>query len=117
MSADAVCDHLRICHGFGPARTKIEGIPSCSSVMMNMSVPRHPEIPLDLRIDIERESRRMAGYWHGRRIADSFLDLIQPADSQVEQNIQDYLRQQDDPRLTEIFARLQEIYLAHPKGK
>jgi len=79
--------------------------------------PRHPEIPLDLRIDVERSSRRMAGYWHGKRIADSFLDLVGPADSMVEQNIQDYLHQKDDPRLTEIFARLQEIYLAYPKGK
>jgi Ni,Fe-hydrogenase III small subunit len=79
--------------------------------------PRHPEIPLNLRIDVERESRRMAGYWHGKKIANAFLDLIQPADPQVEQHIQEHLRQQDDPRLTEIFARLQEIYRAHPKGE
>jgi formate hydrogenlyase subunit 7 len=78
--------------------------------------PRHPEIPLDLRVDVERESRRMAGYWHGKKIADSFLELIKPADEQVELNIRDYLKQRDDPRLTEIFARLQEIYLDHPKG-
>jgi hypothetical protein len=79
--------------------------------------PRYPKIPLDLRIDIERASRRMAGYWHGKRIADSFLDMIQTADSQVDENVQAYLRQEDDPRLTEIFARLQQIFLAHPKGK
>ena len=35
-------------------------------------VPRHPEIALDLRVDIEREARRMAGYWHGKRIAEAF---------------------------------------------
>jgi Ni,Fe-hydrogenase III small subunit len=79
--------------------------------------PRHPEIPLDLRIDIEREARRMAGYRHGGLIADSFLDLISPADSQVEHNIQAYLQERDDPRLTEIVARLKEIYVARPKGK
>jgi hypothetical protein len=79
--------------------------------------PRHPEIPLDLRIDIERMSRRMAGYWHGKRIAESFLDLIQRADSGTEGSIQTYLNQQDDPRLTEIFGRLHEIYEAHPQGK
>ncbi len=78
--------------------------------------PRYPEIPLDLRVDIEREARRMAGYWHGGRIADSFLELIRPADSMVEQNIQDYLAVKDDPRLTEIFARLQEIYHGRPGG-
>ena len=79
--------------------------------------PRHAEIPLDLRIEVEREARRMAGYWHGKRIADLFLDLVEPADSQVEQNIRDYLQLQDDPRLAEIFARLNEIYLDHLKGK
>ena len=78
--------------------------------------PRHPEIPLDLRIEIERASRRMAGYWHGNRIADTFLSLIKPTGSQVEENIQDYLKQKDDPRLTEIINRLTEIYLAHSKG-
>ncbi len=79
--------------------------------------PRYPEIPLGLRVDIERESRRMAGYWHGKRIADSFLDLIAAPDFQADQSIQNCLAQQDDPRLTEIFSRLQEIYLAHSKGK
>ena len=78
--------------------------------------PRFPEIPPELRVDIERESRRMAGYWHGKQIADSFLELIRPADAAVEQSIQDYLHEEDDPRLNEIFARLHEIYLAHPYG-
>jgi Ni,Fe-hydrogenase III small subunit len=78
---------------------------------------RHPEIPLDLRIDVEREARRMAGYWHGKKIADSFLDLIKPGGSRIKQNIQNHLKQKDDLRLTEIFGRLQEIYTAHAKGK
>jgi hypothetical protein len=59
----------------------------------------------------------MAGYWHGKRIAESFLDLIQPVDSEIDARIQAYLKQQDDPRLTEIFLRLHEIYEAHPQGK
>jgi hypothetical protein len=78
--------------------------------------PRHPEIPLDLRIEVERAARRMAGYWHGRRIADSFLDLIGPADSGVQEKIRAYLSEKDDPRLAEIFARLQDLYRAHPTG-
>ena len=77
---------------------------------------RHPEVPLDLRVEIEREARRMAGYWHGRKLADAFLGLISPADALVEANIDTYLKHQDDPRLTEIFDRLKELYLDHPKG-
>lgn len=79
--------------------------------------PRHPEIPLDLRIDIEREARRMAGYWHGKRIAEVFLDLLTPGDGQkIDQKIQVFLSQQDDPRLMEILTRLHELYLARQQG-
>ncbi len=72
--------------------------------------PRHPEIPLDLRITVEREARRLAGYWHGARIAEAFLDFVEPDGTlQPTQAIQAFLKQQDDPRLTEIFNRLQEV--------
>ncbi len=76
---------------------------------------RYPDVPLALRVEVEREARRMAGYWHGRRIADSFLELIRPADEHVEESIRDYLKEEDDPRLSEIFARLVDIYAAYPK--
>lgn len=78
--------------------------------------PRHPDLPVDLRVDVEREAHRMAGYWHGRRIAESFLDLIEPGGPEIQATIAEYLKEQDDPRLTEIFGRLQEIYLARPRG-
>jgi len=35
----------------------------------NSSTPGAPS----LRIEIEREARRMAGYWHGKRISEAFL--------------------------------------------
>jgi Ni,Fe-hydrogenase III small subunit len=79
--------------------------------------PQHPDLPIALRVEVEREARRMAGYWRGRQIAESFLDLIEPADAQVQATIDEYLEQQDDPRLTEIFGRLQDIYLGRPKAK
>jgi Ni,Fe-hydrogenase III small subunit len=72
------------------------------------ALPRHPDIPLDLRIGIEREARRLAGYWHGRRIADDYLELIKSGNPEkIQREIQIYLEQKDDPRLTEIIDRLQ----------
>jgi Ni,Fe-hydrogenase III small subunit len=72
--------------------------------------PRHPEILPTLRIGIEREARRLAGYWHGRRIADDFLELIKSGDQeQIRYDIQAYLAQKNDPRLTEIINRLQTM--------
>ena len=59
----------------------------------------------------------MAGYWYGRQIANSFLELVQTEAGLVEEDIRQYLTGRDDPRLTEIFSRLQEIYAAHLIGK
>jgi len=79
----------------------------------------HPEIPLDLRVEIEREARRMAGYWHGKRIAESFMGLIAAplhdgAPQEASSALQEYLQMQGDPRLTEIMGRLEEIFLGRP---
>jgi Ni,Fe-hydrogenase III small subunit len=83
------------------------------------ALPRYPELPSGLRVDIEREARRMAGYLHGKKIANSFLDILvaHQADGtdKVDTEIQTYLGQQDDPRLAEIFTRLQQIYQAQRK--
>jgi hypothetical protein len=70
------------------------------------SLPCHPKIPLGLRIEIERESRRMAGYWHGKRIAETFLELFEGDPQHIERSVQAYLEQRDDPRLVEIMSRL-----------
>ena len=73
-----------------------------------------PGSPLELRVEIEREARRMAGYWHGKRIAETFLTLPGIADGDpraVSEALAEYLQAQDDPRLTEIMRRLEEIYL------
>jgi hydrogenase-4 component I len=79
----------------------------------------YPELPSRLRVEIERESRRMAGYLHGKKIANSFLDILvahqTEGSAKVDQEIQAYLSQQDDPRLTEIFTRLQQVYQAERK--
>ena len=77
--------------------------------------PLHPEVPLALRVDLEREARRMAGYWQGRRIVETFLGLVaaQGEPGQVGQNVRAFLDQQDDPRLTEIVTRLQGLYEAY----
>lgn len=75
------------------------------------ATPIHPDRPLELRVAVEREARRMAGYWAGKRISDTFLDLIHPADAEATRlSLDAYLQAQADPRLAEIMARLEEIY-------
>ncbi len=73
-------------------------------------LPPHPEIPSALRVEIEREARRMAGYWQGKQIAETFFDLLKRDSQAIEQNLRTYLEQQADPRLTEIMTRLEAIF-------
>ncbi len=72
-----------------------------------------PGVLPDLRIDLERSARRMAGYWHGKNIANTFLQFIEGADPEKAMaDLQVYLDQKDDPRLSEIMQNLKEIYQA-----
>ena len=70
----------------------------------------HPDIPYGLRVSLEREARRMAGYRQGRDIVEEFLSLLDtPANSAIDERINRFLTQETDPRRAEILARLQDI--------
>jgi Ni,Fe-hydrogenase III small subunit len=72
------------------------------------------QVPLPLRISIERSARRMAGYWHGKRIAEVFLSMVQDGDvAALSQSLRDHLREHDDPRLAEIMNLLKEEYVSY----
>jgi Ni,Fe-hydrogenase III small subunit len=80
--------------------------------------PSFPDIQLELRVEVEREARRMAGYWAGRNIANTFLEFIRDGNSKTAiGDIEEYLKAQDDPRLTEILRRLEEIFLSKEPTK
>ncbi|MCZ7554298.1 MAG: hydrogenase [Anaerolineae bacterium UTCFX2] len=70
-----------------------------------------PDIPLELRIDIERAARRMAGYWQGKQISATFMEILRTADSStLLGKVKQYLEPEDDPRLTEIMFHLVDLY-------
>jgi hydrogenase-4 component I len=75
--------------------------------------PRHPQVPIAMRVAVEREARRMAGYWHGRRIVEQFLQLYEASPQGFESAVQVYLDEHDDRRLSEIVTRLMQVYRAH----
>nr|WP_304185314.1 NADH-quinone oxidoreductase subunit B family protein [Hafnia alvei] len=69
-----------------------------------------PKTLPELRILIEREARRLAGYRQGREISDQFLGLLQNGDANtVSGNIEQWLQSANDPRLNEIVHRLQSL--------
>ncbi|EAR54957.1 hydrogenase-4 component I [Photobacterium sp. SKA34] len=64
---------------------------------------KHTEIPLDIKVMIERQARLLAGYVQGQRIADEVMDVLATCSTDnVDSKIADYLAEKDDPRLTEI---------------
>ncbi len=66
-----------------------------------------PGIPLHTRVLIEREARRLAGYYQGRIISDRFLSLLAGASMDAATlRLEEWLQQESDPRLREIVACL-----------
>ena len=79
--------------------------------------PAHPAIPLRLRVALEREARRMAGYRQGREIAESFMALSESGDPRLlEARIEEYLARENDPRLSEIVHRLAAVSARESDG-
>jgi len=72
-------------------------------------LPAHPSIPVALRVEIEREARRMAGYWRGRQIAETFMGFMEGSLQAQERALQEYLDREGDPRLTEIMTGLEAV--------
>jgi Ni,Fe-hydrogenase III small subunit len=71
---------------------------------------QHPSIPPALRVTLEREARRLAGYVYGGQIAAKFMSFLENDRSHLDLALQEYLDAQADPRLTEILTRLNELH-------
>ncbi|GKX57566.1 hydrogenase [Leminorella grimontii] len=79
---------------------------------------RFPTLPTSVRVELEREARRMAGYRQGGDIADEFMRLLtQNVPHSVDERIAAYLDKHDDPRLREIVGRLHAICAPRLKGE
>ncbi|CAH2605566.1 formate hydrogenlyase subunit HycG (plasmid) [Rhodovastum atsumiense] len=75
----------------------------------------HPMIPYNLRVHVEREARRMAGYRQGRDIAERFLGMLEgPGVAPLNDRIGQFVASESDPRTAEIFARLGEVLIEGP---
>ncbi|WP_299999522.1 NADH-quinone oxidoreductase subunit B family protein [uncultured Cedecea sp.] len=78
----------------------------------------HPDLPQPLRVLLDREAHRMAGYRYGRQIADQFMDLVvAPGVEPIEQRVNAYLEQRGDLRLNEIVGNLLHLYQQVLRGE
>lgn len=67
------------------------------------------DIPYKLRIELEREARRMAGYRYGRDLVNKFMASLNPKDGHVLASIDSLIEREEDPRKVEIYADLKDI--------
>lgn len=65
----------------------------------------HPDMVQPLRVKVDREARRLAGYRYGRQIADDYMNQL----GQGEQQVARWLEAENDPRLTEIVTHLNHV--------
>lgn len=78
----------------------------------------HPNIPYGLRVTLEREARRMAGYRQGGDIVEEFLSLLDTAgNSPVLERVSRFVAQESDPRRAEILSRLQATFNQAVRGE
>jgi hypothetical protein len=77
---------------------------------------KYPYIAYDLRKQLEREARRMCGYWRGKKITDQYFEFLKEKDPKaVVYKLKELLDREQDPRLTEVCTNLHNIYLNYLK--
>lgn len=72
---------------------------------MHMPEILHGDMVQPLRVKVDREARRLAGYRYGRQIADDFLTQL----GQGEEQVARWLEAENDPRLNEIVSHLNHV--------
>ena len=73
----------------------------------------HPVVPYNLRVLVEREARRMAGYRQGGDLAEVFLAAMERADGRpFADRLDGLMRTTADPRTREIFQALGDVIAA-----
>ncbi len=65
----------------------------------------HGDMVQPLRVKVDREARRPAGYRYGRQIADDYLTQL----GQGEEQVARWLEAENDPRLNEIVSHLNHV--------
>ncbi|MBW9794609.1 formate hydrogenlyase, partial [Escherichia coli] len=70
----------------------------------------HGDMVQPLRVKVDREARRLAGYRYGRQIADDFLTPL----GQGEEQVARWLEAENDPRLNE-FVRLMSLVVTEAR--
>lgn len=69
----------------------------------------HSDVPYKLKVELEREARKLAGYRYGRDLVNDFMDALDSKSGDVRDNIDGLISNEVDPRKVEIYADLKDI--------
>ncbi|NPD30772.1 NADH-quinone oxidoreductase subunit B family protein [Eggerthellaceae bacterium zg-1084] len=69
----------------------------------------HEGVPYRLRVEMEREARRLSGYHFGRELVNGFMDALTPENGDVLGSIDGLIHAEQDPRRVEVYAELKSI--------
>ncbi len=69
----------------------------------------HGDVPYKLKVELEQEARKLAGYRYGRDLVNQFMDTLDPAAGDVLSSVDGLIHAESDPRKVEIFAELKDI--------
>ncbi len=67
-------------------------------------------VPYGLRVELEREARRLSGYRQGGDICDEFLAVLSNSEADVRGEIASLIAAQGDPRKKEVLAELKNLF-------
>lgn len=68
----------------------------------------YEDIPYGIRVQLEREARRLSGYRQGRTLSDEFFGSIVDSDD-IDKSVDELIRVQSDPRRAEVFSELKAL--------
>lgn len=69
----------------------------------------HPEIPLELRVDLECIGRLMSGYLYGKKLADNFIEVIKTNPQNTMQKLNAFVDGEKDPRRREVYTEMRNL--------
>lgn len=67
------------------------------------------DIPYALRVELERQARRLSGYRQGGDLAGLFMERVTQGEGDVFEAIEALIREQIDPRKIEVFEQFREL--------
>lgn len=73
---------------------------------------RYADVPYGIRVELEREARRLSGYRQGGDLCDEFLEALESSGTDALETIASLIAAQEDPRRIEVLSELRDLLVS-----